>query len=257
MAAGYARWRPAVHPHVIQRIGERLGIAGRLRRALDVGCGAGLSTVPLEQLALDSFGIDPSLEMVSRARRAAPRAAFAAASAEHLPFRSRSIDLITAAGSLNWAGLECFFPEALRVLAPAGRLVVYDFGQGRDLRGSQELATWFARFETRYPLPACREIGLETLRANAAGFRLAGHEEFEVGLELTQEFYLEYILTETNVAAALQRGAPEAEIRDWCEAGLGLVFRGVPREVLFRGFIAWLEPQHQAGAEQGRRRPEE
>ena len=44
LAAGYAYDRPPVHRCIIQRAGEYLGITGGRQRALDVGCGAGLST---------------------------------------------------------------------------------------------------------------------------------------------------------------------------------------------------------------------
>jgi hypothetical protein len=44
MAAGYAFSRPAVQPHIISRIREDLRLEGPVGRALDIGCGAGLST---------------------------------------------------------------------------------------------------------------------------------------------------------------------------------------------------------------------
>ena len=58
MAAGYARARPALHPRII-------GLAGKylqplpVENALDVGCGAGLSTRALESIARHCHGIDP------------------------------------------------------------------------------------------------------------------------------------------------------------------------------------------------------
>ena len=52
--------------------------------------------------------------------------------------------------------------------------------------------------------------------------------------------YLNYALTETNVAYAVQNGMAEAQIRAWCEATLAPVFRARPREVLFQGYFACL-----------------
>ena len=51
VAQGYAGSRPRFHPPVIEKIRSTLGIRTRLARALDVGCGTGLSTVPLLELA--------------------------------------------------------------------------------------------------------------------------------------------------------------------------------------------------------------
>jgi hypothetical protein len=47
-------------------------------------------------------------------------------------------------------------------------------------------------------------------------------------------------MTETNVAAAIQRGQSEAEIRRWCETTLAAVWRGEPHEVLFDCYFACL-----------------
>jgi predicted TPR repeat methyltransferase len=45
-----------------------------------------------------------------------------------------SLDLIAAAGSLNYVALDRFFPEAARILAPNGLLLAYDFPQRPQLR---------------------------------------------------------------------------------------------------------------------------
>ena len=59
---------------------------------------------------------------------------FAAGVAEAIPLGDRSVDLITAAGSLNYVDLDVLLPEAARVLMPDGVLVVYDFSAGRSFR---------------------------------------------------------------------------------------------------------------------------
>jgi hypothetical protein len=43
-----------------------------------------------------------------------------------------------------------------------------------------------------------------------------------------------------NVAYAVTNGAPLEEIRAWCQDTLAPVFGGRNREVLFRGYIAYL-----------------
>jgi SAM-dependent methyltransferase len=243
MAAGYAKSRPAVHPLIIARAREHLRVEGRLACGLDVGCGAGLSTRALQAIAGRVVGIDPFEAMVRWGAVVAPGAGFAVARAEALPVRSGSVDVVAAAGSLNYADLDLFFPEAARVLAPGGVLVVYDFSEGRRFRGSPALDGWYAEFLRRYPKPvgSAREITPETL-ACAPGFRVSASERFEVGLAIDPAFYLDYVMTETNVAEAVRGGAEPAAIRTWCGQTLAPVFGGVPREVLFRGYIAYLRP---------------
>lgn len=238
MAAGYARSRPAVHPHVIERIARRLGV--QPATALDLGCGTGLSTAPLATLSRRVIGIEPSASMLRWAPHTAPRAMFAAGSGESMPVRAWSIDLVTAAGSLNWSNLDRVFAEVRRVLAPGGKFVIYDFGQGQG----GALEGWHAEFTRRYPMPASAAVTAEGLEREPRGFRMEGHEAFGVNLRMDEPGYLDYAMTETNVAAAIERGTPEAEIRDWCAGTVAEAFRGKPREVMFRGFIAYLSAGH-------------
>lgn len=240
MAAGYAMSRPEVHPHIIERARKHLPMPLPVAQALDVGCGAGLSTRALQSIARHVLGIDPSEAMVKCASGLVPGAEFRVGTAESLPVPSRSVDIITAAGSLNYADLRRFFPEAVRVLAPTGALVVYDFSPGRSFRHSSALDSWFAEFLNRYPVPpnSARVVSPETLRASDSGLQMSGHEHFEVGLALGSDFYLKYIMTETNVAYAIESGVPEEQIRGWCADTLHTVFQGSGHEVLFRGYLA-------------------
>lgn len=242
LAAGYALARPAIHPLIIERIDRHLQPVRKIARALDVGCGSGLSTGPLDRLAAQTFGVDVAESMLRWTSTIAPHAHFAAAGAEALPFRTASIGLITAAGSLNYADLDLFFPEAARVLTPGGVLVVYDFSPGRSFADSVSLDEWFSDFMLRYPAPPgeARELDPQRLGQLARSFRVRSHEDFEIGLALSPERYLGYVLTETNVAYALRNGLALEEVRSWCEDALAPVFDKRSREVLFRGYIAYL-----------------
>ena len=73
------------------------------------------------------------------------------------------------------------------------------------------------------------------------GLEPAGHEYFEAAVPLDPGFYLDYVMTETNVAHAIRNGSPEGEIREWCAAGLRPVFTGLRREVMFDGYIAYFQ----------------
>ncbi len=239
MAEGYAHCRPAVHPRVVELIQDHLRITTPVVRALDIGCGAGLSTAPLLPLARQVIGIEPSQAMVRLGPKVAPQAGFAAGMAETIPIRSGSIDLVTAAGSLNWSDLSQVFPEIRRVLADSGVFVLYDFGQGSESPTAGGLAGWHEEFKHRYPAPPAREIRPEALDTEFDAFRLTAHQPFEIALSLSPGFYLEYAMTETNVAEAIGNGIPEAEIREWCEQTLNGVFQGTSHDVLFAGYVAY------------------
>lgn len=240
MAAGYAQSRPPVHARVMERAHRMLGRPGPFRRALDVGCGAGVSTRALAGFAEQAIGMEPAEEMLRWHSTVAPGADFLVGAAEALPVGRASVDLITAAGALNYTDLERFFPEARRVLAPGGVLLVYDFSPGRSFRGGSQLDDWFTAFAARYPWPRneARRLDPEILEGLDSGCRVGKRESFEIGLTLSPAFYLEYMLTETNVAWAVRQGTPYAEIREWCAATLAPVWAGREREVLFRGYFA-------------------
>ncbi len=244
IAYGYAHFRPAVHPRIIERIRSRMGL-GKVRRVLDAGCGAGLSTGALAPIAEHRFGIEPAESMLRWISRTAPGASFVVGTAERLPFRSGSMDLITAAGSLNYTDARQFFDEAERVLVDGGCVVVYDFSAGRSFAGSGELDAWYSEFETRYPPAqdgAC-ELDPASLAELAPRFDLSGSEQFQIGVPLDFASYLEYVLTETNVAWAVRNGDRFESIRGWCAGTLRQLFRDSQREVLFGGYIAYMAPR--------------
>jgi ubiquinone/menaquinone biosynthesis C-methylase UbiE len=238
MAEGYAVARPPVHPRVI----ERLPIKAPVGLAIDLGCGAGLSTAALAPLARHHVGIDPAEAMVKFASRRVPEASFAVAAGEALPFSSAQVDLISAAGSLNYVDIGLFFQEARRVLRPNGVIVIYDFSPGCAFRNDDSLEIWFDTFSRRYPWPAFngRLLNPYIIAKLDSGFRLMSHENFAIPLLLTRQAYIDYMLTETNVAQAIQNGASHAEIEAWCAQTLEPVFNGPARDVVFKGYFACL-----------------
>ena len=56
MAAGYASYRPPIHPRVVGRAYRSLAMSVAARSALDVGCGAGVSTRALDGFAEHRIG---------------------------------------------------------------------------------------------------------------------------------------------------------------------------------------------------------
>lgn len=242
MAAGYAAARPAVHPLVLARLAAWLG-EWRAARAVDLGCGAGMSTRPLLGLSSTCIGVDPAASMVRTAARLLPQARFAVASAAALPFPAASVDLIAAAGSLNYVGdLQAVWPELLRVLTAEGRLAVYDFSPARAFDGDASLDAWFDAFTHRYPYPPRQAIPLSPaiVADRAAGFRVVRAEEFALPLDLTHAQYVAYMLTETNVQDAVQRGVRVNDIRHWLADSLAPLFGAQARAVLFRGYLVVL-----------------
>ncbi len=238
LAAGYAYGRPPVHRSIVQKLETYPGMGVAVERALDVGCGAGLSTAAIAHLAGMVVGLEPVAAMLAHCGVVAPRARFLVGQAERLPFRDGTFNLLTAAGSLNYTDRRLFLPEAARVLAPGGVLAIYDFSAGRRLRDSDRLDGWYDTFERRYPSPPGYHLDPRSLAYGSSGLRLETYEEMEVGVSMTFSWYLRYAMTETNVELAISRGAREAEIEDWCRATLEAILVDETFDVLFDAYIA-------------------
>ncbi len=245
MAAGYAAARPPVHPRVVAMATAWLGIS-RVRVAADLGCGAGLSTRPLHEVAACCIGFDPAECMVRAARTTAPSATFLVASGEAIPLATGSVDLLTAAGSLNYArDLEAVWRESARVLTRGGTFAVYDFSAGHTFADDDRLDEWFEAFVERHPRPVgqARPLSPALIADQAHGFSEVRAEAFALPLPLSQAFYTDYMLTETNVQESVRRGASLDDVRAWCTQTLAPVFDGRERVVVFRGYLALLRPR--------------
>ncbi len=234
MAQGYALARPALHERILAAALDR-----RYENGLDLGCGAGLSTRALRGWVARAWGVDPIERMVRAARGIAPDAGFLAAAMEALPLGDASVDLATAAGSLNYAQVDVALAETARVLRRGGALVVYDFSTGRSFSGSAALDEWFAGFVEKYPWPSGDgrvELSPQALEERGGALHFEAGAEGEWQLPMSAERYLNYVMSETNVAAALAGGESEGAIRDCCRRGLEEAFGGAEREVVFRGY---------------------
>jgi ubiquinone/menaquinone biosynthesis C-methylase UbiE len=108
-------------------------------RVLDIGIGSGLNLPFYARNAREIFGLDPSLPLLARAQRKAPRTQtpvhLLEGSAERVPLADHSMDTIV----MTWTG--CSIPEigaALaemrRVLRPGGRLLFVEHGRAPEPR---------------------------------------------------------------------------------------------------------------------------
>jgi SAM-dependent methyltransferase len=238
LAAAYAFDRPSVHDLILRSA----HLDRQANRALDIGCGAGLSTAALIPLARQVIGLEPVPAMLTHRHAVAPRASFVIGQAERLPFAGRSFDLVAAAGSLNYTDLPSALEEVARVLTRDGTFLLYDFSTGGRSVSGDALADWFAAFEQRFPWPPgweafdVRELPLET-----HGLRLLGYTDVAARLPMTFDAYLRYMLSETNVDHAIANGAySAAEARNWCSETLKEVFADGEVTVVIPGHIASL-----------------
>ncbi|MES0028640.1 methyltransferase domain-containing protein [Mesorhizobium sp. M0040] len=106
---------------------------------LDVACGTGTLAIAAKRLVGSDgtvTGVDASAEMIERARAKAERSAldltFVNGTAQELPFKDAQFDVVVGTLMLHHLSKpvrSAFIREAARVLKPAGRLLLIDFGR--------------------------------------------------------------------------------------------------------------------------------
>jgi ubiquinone/menaquinone biosynthesis C-methylase UbiE len=126
LAEAYDRYRPSYPVAAIEAV-----VAGLPRplRAVDAGCGTGISTRALAAWCDHVIGIDPNADMLAQARRAEPAAApgpgaFRLAAAEATGLPDESADLVHCAQSFHWFDERAALREFFRILRPGGRLAI-------------------------------------------------------------------------------------------------------------------------------------
>ncbi|MER9868598.1 methyltransferase domain-containing protein [Mesorhizobium sp. M0136] len=106
---------------------------------LDVACGTGTLAIAAKRLVGSDgsvTGVDASAEMIERARAKAKRSGldltFVNGTAQKLPFKDARFDIVIGTLMLHHLSKpvrSAFVREAARVLKPAGRLLLIDFGR--------------------------------------------------------------------------------------------------------------------------------
>jgi len=240
VARGYTAARPHFHPEVIRRIGQHVN-ARHLERALDVGCGTGLSTTPLAAIARRMVGIAAALDMIIAAAPA-PGISFLVSSAEDPPFADGTFDLITVCGAINWIDRQRFLPQDRRLLHAAVTVVIYDGADLASMVDNDGLARWHRdTWLLRLPRPPRNERPLPDDQARRYGFSLDTVEDYVLEWPFTLDSYLAFLLTQSNVTHAVERrGESAADIESWLRRDLHPLFAGQQQRLRFGGYMWYL-----------------
>ncbi len=93
---------------------------------LDIGCGTGNYTAEFAKKGYQFIGIDPSVEMLEKAKKQNNTIDWRIGKAEKTDLLSKSVDGIIASLTIHhWKDLNAGFYELNRVLKPNGRLVIF------------------------------------------------------------------------------------------------------------------------------------
>lgn len=111
------------------------------RRLLEVGCGTAHFTSWMESLGFEGYGVDVSKFMLKTARKTWVRGRLLQCESSYLPFRTKSIDVVTYVTSLE------FMPDLDAVLIEASRVAKEGIVMG--LMNKWSLSTLRKMFQAR------------------------------------------------------------------------------------------------------------
>ena len=188
----YAAFRPALHSNILWDCLE----LRRFKQGLDIGCGTGQSAIALAHYCDATIGIEPSKAMLEKVITH-PGVSYHLHSGNHLPFKSSQFDIITFAGSWYYAQSQAFLDEVIRVSAPGGLIIVYDFDVSlRKLIMKMGIESEFLGnmpYDLEADFSGLDHTGLE-LRFKAHKSRLAPFEAWQIGhLLLAQRDHYELL----------------------------------------------------------------
>jgi SAM-dependent methyltransferase len=204
----------------------------KVRRAIDLACGTGLSTTPLLEVARQVVGVDASSEMLTLAPRS-EGVSYTRAAAERIPFEDGTFDLATICSALHW-----FDPRALqelhRVVKAEGTVIVYDVWFPAEMVGEPRFAEWMSEVcAPRYPSVAKRHDNLGALLD--VGFRPTWSTDPRYEFEMDLESLAGYLMTHSERVAAIEDGREtESAQADFLTEGLRFLYpSGGERTLVF------------------------
>jgi ubiquinone/menaquinone biosynthesis C-methylase UbiE len=241
-AKRYAFSRPYFHPIVIKRIKEYLHIDQAVKKALDVGCGTGQSTIALKAIAEEIVGAEISQAMLDGAIPD-ERITYLQAPAEELPLDDDTIDLITVSMAFHWFERDKFLDEAARILHPRGWLVIYNNCFLGKMRENPAFEDWAKQtYLQRFPTPKRNRKLLSEQDVETHGLRLVGHEEYCNEIKFSCEELASYLMSQSNVIALVENKSERAEeVYTWLLEQLKPLFQFPRGTFLFSGSITYVQ----------------
>ncbi|MCF8238797.1 MAG: class I SAM-dependent methyltransferase [Saprospiraceae bacterium] len=180
----YDRTRSA-DPDLVEQMVDLLDIQDD-GRYLDIGCGTGNYTVALSRRGGNWIGIDPSEEMLDKARQRSTDIDWRVGHVEATGLDDRSMDGIVGSLTIHhWPDLPNAFAELARILRPEGRLVLFT-STPEQMKGywlGHYFPQMMADSMERMPSLDAVEMAMQ-----AAGLSLVKLEPYEVLPELQDHF---------------------------------------------------------------------
>lgn len=239
IAEGYKK-RPYLHKQVIEKFQEII-IKTNFKRGLDVGCGAGLSTKALKDICDFVIGTDISPEMIKVAKEVCNEDAnikYMVSKAEKISLEEK-VDVVTAAGVVQWIEKDIFLDNMKNLLHINGFLLIYDFAiSDKMLQCPAYTEWWHNEYLKEFPKPYRNEHQWEEKDVLPYGFRMLKQVLLNMEYDFTLSSFIEFMMIQSNVNIKIESGEKTVEsVYNWFEKTLSEIFRNSKKTVMFHGYL--------------------
>lgn len=153
---------------------------------VDIGCGTGNYTNKLQKKGFQCIGIDPSKEMLAKAKLKNNAIDWKIGTAENIELPDNFVDGIIGSLTIHhWTNLNSAFSELARILKPHGRLVIF------TATPEQMKGYWLQHYFPKMLSDSIRQMPtLENIKTamKANGFELLQTEKYVVRPDLEDRF---------------------------------------------------------------------
>ncbi len=225
-AERYSKGRPDFHSNSIKHIRDYLHLDKKLKNALDIACGTGLSTQALLEIATHVYGTDVSQEMLNLALQP-DKIHYSIASAEQQPFTDNNFELITVSSGVHWFDIDKFLMEANRLLKSKSWLVLYENHFISEMVGNDNFTNWFSNvYLKKYPSPP-RNNAYPWANENliSKNFNFVTEEKFKNSITFNKKQLALYFTTQSNIIASVEKNQTTYEqVENWLDQELASFF---------------------------------
>lgn len=243
IARGYALDRPIYHIEFIDRVKNELNITQPFIYGLDIGCGAGSSSIALKKICKNVLAIDESGEMIKAAEQYCndKSIVFQKCSAENFPLQECPYDVITAAGSINWIDETVFLKRVHDALSADGLLIIYDNPMIDRMINVPSFTDWWNNeYLQHFPKPYRKETVWDNEMLNPYGLTITHKLAINNQAMMSLNQLVHYLITQTNVISKIEhQGENLNDTINWFKTSLAPYFNIPNQTVCFEGYI-WI-----------------
>jgi ubiquinone/menaquinone biosynthesis C-methylase UbiE len=204
------------------------------KNVADIACGTGHSTIPLLDYSENVYGTDISVEMLNIAKQKSPKPTYYLRPAEDLPFGDGFLDAIFVCMAMHWFDQEKFLSEVRRTLKPEGLLFIYNMRFPGTMLQNPSYNDWHTKqYWARYPNPKRHTTSLDTLLENNAQLKHIANHSIDLSIDLNSIELRNYLLTQSNIDAAIDNGDSLESIERWVGEGIEPFFKSNKAQFIY------------------------